>query len=145
VTLGRVLRTPGGRAQILLHTGEQGVFAIAGRIAFDGRSSTKMDRDNCVVIDDFVVVDGMHVVAKLTGEQVYRLQAKPSFLREAPDNFFLVTPPSAVSVAGEGETWEFARTGGSASAEGVGLNEMRGKKGDSSIDHEVTLVDIDAI
>lgn len=85
VTMGRVLRgTGGGRVEVLLYTGEKGSFRIGGRIAFHGLAATKTDRDACMCAGDYIVVDGMVAIAKLSNGSAQRLAAVLSSRGEAP-------------------------------------------------------------
>lgn len=75
-TLGRVTRqVGGGRVELQLYTGETGIYTIAGRIAFRGRAANKTDRDACMCVGDFVVVDGAQVAAVLGDDQAKRVEA----------------------------------------------------------------------
>ena len=66
ITLARVTRqVGGGRVELQLYTGETGIYTIAGRIAFRGRAANKTDREACMCVGDYVVVDGAQVVAVL--------------------------------------------------------------------------------
>jgi hypothetical protein len=75
-TLARVTRQVGGaRVELQLYTGETGIYTIAGRIAFRGRAANKTDRNACMCVGDFVVVDGAQVAAVLSDDQAKRVEA----------------------------------------------------------------------
>jgi len=74
-TLARVTRqVGGGRVELQLYTGETGLFPIAGRIGFRGRAANKTDRDACMCVGDYVVLDGAQIVAVLGDDQAKRAQ-----------------------------------------------------------------------
>lgn len=107
VTLARVLRTSGGgHVTVRLYTDQEGVFKIAGRIAFRGRAATKADRGCCVLIDDYVIVDGAHIISKVPLSLVAALRGDVAFSMMAPKNFFA---ESVVEPLGGEDGWEFDR------------------------------------
>jgi hypothetical protein len=98
-TMGRVIRgTGGGRVEVLLYTGETGSFRIGGRIAFHGNAATKTDRAACMCAGDYIVVDGLLAIAKLSNGSAQRLAA---ILGEAPPGFL-----EAEEASGDGFEWD---------------------------------------
>lgn len=74
--LARVTRAVGaGRLAVTLQTGETEVnIRISGTLRFHGAASKKTDRDNCMCVDDIVLVDGGSASTKLSASAAQRVK-----------------------------------------------------------------------
>jgi hypothetical protein len=67
LTLARVSRALGcGRLQVTLQDGASVNVPIAGTVKFKGRSNNKVDRANCMCMDDVIVIRGSAASAKVS-------------------------------------------------------------------------------
>ena len=65
--VARVIRSEGaGWVNVLLRDGSEAKVHVAGSISFHGRAGTKTDRDNCIIVNDIIIVSGGRASAKMS-------------------------------------------------------------------------------
>jgi hypothetical protein len=65
--VARVIRAEGaGWFNVRCRDGSEAKVHVAGTIAFHGRAGTKTDRDNCIIMNDIIIVSGGRASAKLS-------------------------------------------------------------------------------
>ena len=109
--LARVTRAVGaGRLVVTLQTGETEVSTrISGTLRFHGAASKKTDRDNCMCVNDIILVDGGSATSKLsasTANRVKRVFAEHGV--SVPAGFFTRAGEGSADAADDDElfTWD---------------------------------------
>jgi hypothetical protein len=140
LSIGRVIKALGcGRLEIQIPDGTTVNIVIAGAVRFKGHAGSKGDRDNCMSVGDFVVVDGAQASAKMSGAAAKRVQVIfEKFEKKVAGNFF-----SFLTGDEEGDDIDWDRSE-EAAADAVAAAVARERLGIED-ETEGNEVDIDAI
>jgi hypothetical protein len=146
LSIGRVIKALGcGRLEIQIPDGTTVNIVIAGAVRFKGHAGSKGDRDNCMSVGDFVVVDGAQASAKMSGAAAKRVQVIfEKFEKKVAGNFFsFVTAAAGAAGDEEGDDIDWDRSE-EAAADAVAAAVARERLGIED-ETEGNEVDIDAI